>query len=137
MRTNTRLLLVVAALAATLITTAALAASPVKINNCIKAVTRPSRMTLACGDGNTALTGLKWSSFGGSTAKGKGTLATDTCEPNCAEGKTVRYAVTVKATNPRTCKKGLRVYNKLTLQFTGAKPTYANSIKNWTPGCPT
>lgn len=137
MRIHTRPLLVVTALASTIAATAAMAATPVKINNCVKAVSRPRRMTLACGDGNTALSGLKWSSFGGAIAKGKGTLETNTCTPNCAEGKTVRYAVTVKATKPRTCKRGTRVYNKLALQFTGAKPSYASSVKNWTPGCPT
>jgi hypothetical protein len=137
MRLHTRHLLLAGTLAATLVTTAALAASPVKITNCYKAASRPKSVTLTCGDGNTVLTGLRWSSFGGASAEAKGTFETNTCSPNCAQGKVVRYPVSVKATSPRSCKRGLRVYNKVTLQFTGRKPSSAVSLKNWTLGCPT
>jgi hypothetical protein len=116
---------------------AAFAASPLKINNCVKASSRPKSLTLACGDGNTVLKGLKWSSFGGATAQAKGTFVMNTCEPNCAAGKDVSYPVTVKATSPRTCKKGVRVYNKLTLQFTGRAPKSSSTLKRWTLGCAT
>jgi hypothetical protein len=116
---------------------AAFAASPLKITNCNQASSRPKSLTLACGDGNTVLKGLKWSSFGGATAQAKGKLEMNTCEPNCAAGKGVSYPVSVKATSPRTCKKGVRVYNKLTLRFTGRAPKSAGSLKNWTLGCPT
>jgi hypothetical protein len=94
-------------------------------------------VTLACGDGNTVLSGLRWSSFGGAGARAKGTLEMNTCTPNCAQGKVVRYPVTVKAAAPRSCKGGLRVYNKLTLQFTGRVPSSSNGLKRWTLGCPT
>jgi hypothetical protein len=116
---------------------AAFAASPLKITNCNTASSRPKQFTLACGDGNTVLKGLKWSSFGGATAQAKGTLEINTCEPNCAAGKDVSYPISLKATSPRTCKKGVRVYNKLAIQFTGRAPKSAGSLKNWTLGCPT
>ena len=116
---------------------AAFASSPLKITNCNSASSRPKSVTLTCGDGNTVLKGLKWSSFGGASAQAKGTLEMNTCEPNCAAGKDVSYPVSVKATSPRTCKKGVRVYNKLALQFTGRAPKSAGSLKNWTLGCPT
>ena len=116
---------------------AAFAASPLKVTNCNSASSRPKSVTLTCGDGNTVLKGLKWSSFGGASAQAKGTLEMNTCEPNCAAGKDVSYPVSVKATSPRTCKKGVRVYNKLALQFTGRAPKSAGSLKNWTLGCPT
>jgi len=135
-----KLLLAIATLAAAILAVgaiAAFAASPLKINNCVKASSRPKSLTLACGDGNTVLKGLKWSSFGGASAQAKGTLEMNTCEPNCAAGKDVSYPVSVKATSPRTCKKGVRVYNKLALQFTGRAPKSAGSLKNWTLGCPT
>jgi len=135
-----KLFLAIATLAAAILAVgaiAAFAASPLKINNCVKASSRPKSLTLACGDGNTVLKGLKWSSFGGASAQAKGTLEMNTCEPNCAAGKDVSYPVSVKATSPRTCKKGVRVYNKLALQFTGRAPKSAGSLKNWTLGCPT
>jgi hypothetical protein len=116
---------------------AAFAASPLKITNCNTASSRPKQFTLACGDGNTVLKGLKWSSFGGASAQAKGTLEMNTCEPNCAQGKDVSYPVSLKATSPRTCKKGVRVYNKLAIQFTGRAPKSAGSLKSWTLGCPT
>jgi hypothetical protein len=116
--------------------TSASATSTIKITNCVKASSRPKTLTLTCADGNTVLSGLRWSSFGGASAQATGTLELNTCTPNCAGGKFVRYPVAVKANDPRTCKAGLRVYNKLTLRFTGRTPSSAGSLKRWTLGCP-
>lgn len=116
---------------------AASAAPSVKITNCVNASSRPKLLTLACGDGNTVLSKLRWSSFGGTSAQASGTLEVNTCSPNCAGGKVVRYPVAVKASNVRKCKAGLRVYNKLTLRFTGRAPSSASTLKRWTLGCPT
>ncbi|MGA7704742.1 MAG: hypothetical protein WB998_07585 [Solirubrobacteraceae bacterium] len=106
---GTSLLAMVVALGATV----TLGASSVKITNCVTAGVRPKTLTLTCGDGNTVLSGLRWSSFGGAVARASGTFETNTCEPNCAQGKVVRYPVSTKASSPRSCKKGLRVYGKL------------------------
>jgi hypothetical protein len=116
---------------------AAFAASPLKVTNCNSASSRPKSLTLTCGDGNTVLKGLEWSSFGGASALAKGTFVINLCEPNCAAGKDVSYPVTAKASGQRSCKKGLRVYSKLTLRFTGRLPKSASRLKNWTLGCPT
>jgi hypothetical protein len=112
------------------------AASAVKITNCNSASSRPKALTLTCGDGNTVLSKLRWSSFGGVSAQASGTFEMNTCTPNCAGGKVVRYPVAVKAGNIRKCKAGLRVYNKLSLRFTGRAPKSASGLKNWTLGCP-
>ena len=135
-----KLLLTSLALAAAIVAVgaiAAFAASPLKINNCVKASSRPKSLTLACGDGNTVLKGLKWSSFGGATAQAKGTVVINLCEPNCAEGKAASFPVTVKASDPRKCKGGLRVYNKVTLKFKGKSPKTEGELNRWTLGCPT
>jgi hypothetical protein len=116
---------------------AASAASTVEITNCVKASAHPKSLTLTCGDGNTVLSGLRWSSFGGPSAQARGTFETNTCEPNCAAGKVVRYPVSVSATAIRKCKAGLRVYDKLTLRFTGRSPASSKGLKHWTLGCPT
>jgi hypothetical protein len=118
-------------------TMSASGASNLKITNCNKATSKPKSVTLTCGDGNTVLSGLSWSTFGGTSASASGTFKMNTCEPNCASGKVVSYPVSVKATSPRSCKSGLRVYNKLTLKFTGRAPKSAGRLKNWTLGCPT
>src|ERR1700677_1755286 len=106
MRIHGRYLLAVAVLAVAIVASAASAAAPVKITTCNKAVSRPKQMTLTCGDANTGLSKLKWSSFGGTSAKGSGTFETNTCEPNCAAGKVVRHPVTVAAGKPRSCGAG-------------------------------
>ncbi len=121
---------------AAVVGTSALATAPIEITNCVKATGRPKTLTLACADGNSVLNGLRWSSFGGASARATGTLELNACTPNCAQGKFVRYPVAVGANDPRTCKAGLRVYSKLTLRFTGRAPSSAGSLKRWTLGCP-
>jgi hypothetical protein len=135
-----KLLLASATLAAAIVAFAAIAAfaaSPLKITNCNQASSRPKSLTLACGDGNTVLKGLKWSSFGGATAQAKGTFTINLCEPNCADGKAASFPVTVKASDPRNCKGGLRVYNKVMLTFKGKSPKTEGNLNRWTLGCPT
>jgi hypothetical protein len=111
------------------------AASSKKITNCNKAASKPKSITLTCADANTALNKISWSSFGGSTAKGKGTLVVDLCEPNCASGKNASYPASVVATGSKKCK-GATVYGKLTLTFTGSKKPASNIKRSWTLGCP-
>jgi hypothetical protein len=112
------------------------AAPTVKITNCLKASVRPRTLTLACGDGNAVLKELRWSSFGGATARARGELAVNRCVPNCAAGRTVNYPVSVKATDVRTCKSGLRVYDRVTLQFAGRAAASARDLRRWVLGCP-
>ncbi len=139
MQARSRHFLILTALVAAMVAAGAMTASgagTVKITNCNKASSRPKQVTLTCGDGNTALSGLRWSSFGGASAKAAGTFETNTCTPNCAEGKVVRFPVSVKAYDRRSCKRGVRVYNKLTLKFTASKPSSAGNLTRWTLGCP-
>jgi hypothetical protein len=140
MQARNRQLLLLTVLVAVMVASGAIAASgagTVKITNCYKASSRPKQITLTCGDGNTALSGLRWASFGGVSASAAGTFETNTCTPNCAAGKVVRYPVSVKAYETRSCKKDLKVYNKLTLKFTARKPSSAGNLTRWTLGCPT
>jgi hypothetical protein len=128
--------LLAAAIAIAALTISASAATPLKITNCNKAASRPKLLTLTCGDGNTVLKGMTWSSFGGMTASGKGTFVTNTCEPNCSEGKNVSYPVTVKAMGSKKCKKGATVYAKLSLTYTGAKKPPPSEPRKWFFRCP-
>jgi hypothetical protein len=47
---------------------------------------RPSKIILACGDGEVWATNLRFSAYGGRTAWGSGTLHYVVCQPNCAQG---------------------------------------------------
>ena len=90
MQARSRQFLVLTTLVAMMVAAGAMAASgagTVKITNCNKASSRPKQVTLTCGDGNTALSGLRWSSFGGASANAVGTFETNTCTPNCARRK--------------------------------------------------
>jgi hypothetical protein len=127
--------LFVAAIAIAAVAMSASAASPLKITNCNKAASSPKLLTLTCGDGNTVLKGMTWTNFGDATASGQGTFVSNTCEPNCAEGKNVSYAVTVKAMGSKKCK-GATVYAKLSLTYTGAKKPPPSEPRKWFFRCP-
>jgi hypothetical protein len=139
---NTRRISIIAScmLAAAIVIAAlamsASASAPLKITNCNKAQTKPKTVVLTCGDANTALKNMSWTSFGGATAAGKGTYVTNTCEPNCASGKNVSYPVTVKATGSKKCNGGVSVYGKASFTFTGAKKPGKNIQRSWTFFCP-
>jgi hypothetical protein len=128
------------ALLAAVIAVAALAmpasaASPLKLTNCNKAASSPKLLTLTCGDGNEVLKGMTWSNFGAPTASGRGTFVTNTCEPNCAQGKDVSYPVSVKAEGKKKCK-GATVYAKLSLSYPGARKPPSSEPRKWFFRCP-
>jgi hypothetical protein len=128
--------LLAAALVIAAFAMSASAAAPLKITNCNKAQTRPKLLTLTCGDGNTALKSMSWSSFGGASAAGKGTFITNTCKPNCAAGKQISFPVQVTATGSKKCKGGVVVYGRLALTFTGSKKPGPAVPRKWTFFCP-
>ena len=108
--------LLAAAIAIAAFAMSASAATPLKLTNCNKAASSPKLLTLTCGDGNTVLKGMTWSNFGAPTASGKGTFVTNTCEPNCSQGKDVSYRVSVRAEGKKNCKDAT-VYAKLSLSY--------------------
>jgi hypothetical protein len=101
---------------------AAHASSPERfLNNCGKLVKHPKTFTIACGDGNYLLKSLKWSAWGGKTAKAKGKASGDTCTPNCAAGTFKSYPVRVTASRTTTCGKHSD-YLRLTVHYLAAHP---------------
>lgn len=110
--------------------------SAVKISDCAKALTRPKTVTLTCADAGVVLTKLKWSSFGGRTAKASGRIEINTCEPDCAAGATKSYPVGVSASRPKMCKHGGSVYGAVAVRFNAAKPHDASLFKHYTLTCP-
>jgi hypothetical protein len=128
--------LLVAAITIAAFAISASAATPLKVTNCNKAASQPKLLTLTCGDGNTVLKNLKWSSFGAPTASAKGTFVTNDCEPNCSEGKDLSYPVTIKAQGSKKCKKGGTVYAKLSITYTGPKKPPPSEPRKWFFRCP-
>jgi hypothetical protein len=127
--------LLAAAISVGALAMSASATAPLKITNCNKTASRPKLLTLTCGDGNTVLKAMTWSSFGGASAAGKGTFVTNTCKPNCAQGKDVSYPVSVRASASKKCKGGVKVYEKIALTFTARKPA-ADIPRSYKLGCP-
>ncbi|HEX4108654.1 MAG TPA: hypothetical protein VHX88_11000 [Solirubrobacteraceae bacterium] len=112
----------------------AFAAGSKKISNCNEAQTRPKDVTIACGDGNTFLANLHWSSFGGSTASATGTFEENNCSPSCVNGKLEKAAVKVIASGTIACKGRVDVYQRVSLVYTSKQPAQAR--KRYSLFCP-
>ncbi|MFH8731293.1 hypothetical protein [Streptomyces sp. NPDC017964] len=85
---------------------------------------RPTDFMLACGDGNSLLTSLKWSHWGPSTAVATGTSLVNDCKPYCAAGKFRSYRVTVRLDRPQSWTKhqDRRHYSRITLTYPQGHP---------------
>ncbi len=70
-------------------------------------------------DGNTAISGIRWSNWGDSRSTGIGTLGTSNCTPNCATARRQRFAVHLTASAPSTAW-GKRVYSSLVVTVPAA-----------------
>jgi len=82
--------------------------------------TRPTDYILACGDGNSRLTSLHWSSWTSQEAEGRGVNVVNDCVPYCAAGKFHGYGVRVRLHDVKAGH-----YTKVTLTFTAGRPDKA------------
>lgn len=76
------------------------AGSPLVVDLTNTGAVRPSRMVIAR-DG--VLTALRWSSWGQTTARAKGSALIHICSPNCAAGYERTYPVTVTLSGLKHC----------------------------------
>ncbi|MFE2884794.1 hypothetical protein ACUXZZ_41740 [Streptomyces graminifolii] len=85
---------------------------------------RPSDFTLACGDGNSRLTSLHWSSWNDTSATATGVNMVNDCVPYCAAGKFHSYPVVVRLDTPQTWKRHPQVqqYGQISLTYTAGRP---------------
>ncbi|WP_327398988.1 hypothetical protein OG194_01700 [Streptomyces sp. NBC_01288] len=85
---------------------------------------RPTDFMLACGDGNSRLTSLRWTSWNSDSATATGVNVVNDCKPYCAVGKFHSFAVTVRLDTPQTWKRHpqARQYTEITLTYPGARP---------------
>jgi hypothetical protein len=106
---------------------AALAASntsqPQAINNCQGLKAKPQRITLSCGDGNTWLGKLKWSSWTNTQAVAKGNYTANTCTPDCAAGHTHSVAIQVTLSKPKMCPNQVNpAFKQAVISYKGTRP---------------
>ncbi|MDT0615821.1 hypothetical protein [Streptomyces lancefieldiae] len=85
---------------------------------------RPEAFVLACGDGNSRLSALRWVRWDANSAVGRGTNAINDCVPYCAAGAFHSYPVTVRLDQPRAWEKdpGEQHFTRITLTFTDGRP---------------
>lgn len=106
--------------------------------SCNSAKYKPKRIVISCGDGNIYVKSLRWSSWTGKRATGKGVNEINDCTPSCVAGKFRAYAAAVILSKPKRCSKVKRhkVFGEIKLVYTSKSPgksrTYTSSL-----ACPT
>lgn len=90
------------------------------VGDCKHSQIKPTQIVVYCGDANGAFLNLRWSSFGGSTARGEGTWSVNDCNPNCAAGHVHGYPVTVTLSQARKCPDGKKDYRVATARYSSA-----------------
>lgn len=85
---------------------------------------RPADFILACGDGNSRLSSLRWSHWGAHSAKAEGVNWLNDCKPYCAAGKFHSYRVVVRLDRAEPWKKRPQVqhYTRMTLTYSDGRP---------------
>ncbi|GGN11384.1 hypothetical protein [Streptomyces fuscichromogenes] len=85
---------------------------------------RPTDFLLACGDGNSILTGMHWTKWNDDTAVGQGVNVVNDCKPYCAAGKFHKYPVTVRLDRPTAWTKHPNVqhFTRMNLTYSDARP---------------
>lgn len=97
-------------------------AGPVLVDCFWHAHVRPTDFMIACGDGNSRLTSLRWSSWGTNTAVATGVNVVNDCKPYCAAGRFHAHPVIVRLDRPHPWKKNPRLehYTRMSLSYTGS-----------------
>ncbi|MFF4761736.1 hypothetical protein [Streptomyces sp. NPDC001292] len=97
---------------------------PVLVDCLWKPRHRPGTFILACGDGNSVLSSLRWSQWNERSATARGFNLVNDCKPYCAAGRFHAYPVIVRLGSPAPWKKRpeVRHFTRLSLFFTAARP---------------
>ncbi|MER6531468.1 hypothetical protein [Streptomyces sp. NPDC001508] len=99
-------------------------ATPVLVDCFWHSSVRPGDFILACGDGNSRLTGLRWTQWGREAATAQGVNLVNDCKPYCAAGKFHGYPVTVRLEHPERWQRhpGLDHYTRISLTYAESRP---------------
>ncbi|PKW11760.1 hypothetical protein SAMN05428944_1016 [Streptomyces sp. 1222.5] len=85
---------------------------------------RPVDFILACGDGNSRLSGLRWKHWNAEGALAVGVNMVNDCKPYCAAGTFRYYQVTVRLDRPQAWQKDPNVqhFTRMSLTYADARP---------------
>ncbi|MEU9387903.1 hypothetical protein AB0D38_46395 [Streptomyces sp. NPDC048279] len=94
---------------------------------------RPTDFMLACGDGNSLLTGIRWTQWNDNTAVGHGVNVVNDCKPYCAAGTFRKYPVTVRLDRPTAWTKhpNVQQFTRMSLNYDDAKPAGYTQVMNY------
>ncbi|MEU3982146.1 hypothetical protein AB0F77_18920 [Streptomyces sp. NPDC026672] len=98
--------------------------APVLVDCTWRSTVRPDDFILACGDGNSRLTQLRWSEWGTGSATASGVNMVNDCKPYCAAGTFRSYDVTVRLDRPRSWAKNPQMdhYTRMSLTYASERP---------------
>jgi len=72
---------------------------------------------------SNAIEDIRWTSYGGATAVGKGIFPSNDCTPSCADGTITRLPITVRLRDRILCR-GALMYARIALEGRGFDNTY-------------
>ncbi|HUA72513.1 MAG TPA: hypothetical protein VMA96_15565 [Solirubrobacteraceae bacterium] len=122
MRNAIKLTILLALLAVPSAALAANTSQPQAIN-CQNLKFKPQRITLSCGDGNTWLGKLKWSSWGKTQAVANGNYTYNDCTPSCVAGHDHSVGMKVTLSNPKTCPNQVNpAFKQAVISYKGTRP---------------
>lgn len=101
--------------------------------DCVKPRRRPRRIIIACGDAGLYVYKLRWRSWGGASASGRGELRARRCVPSCAEGSWRTFRVNVRLMKIRRIRCGgrwVRAYRHMVVRFPRMRPSFHRRIRN-------
>lgn len=104
------------------------------ISNCSRLQSRPTTLVITCADGNYALFGLRWRTWGSAIATAAGTARVNDCTPDCAGGHFHDYPIT--ATVGTLAKCGVTPdYGQLTIAYSASRPRFLPKADRHRLGC--
>ncbi|MEW2286107.1 hypothetical protein [Streptomyces sp. NPDC047841] len=100
------------------------ASQPVLVDCLFNRTVRPGDFILACGDGNSRLTGLHWTKWSPAGATAVGTNMVNDCKPYCAAGSFHAYPVTVRLEDTEPWKKhpDVQRFSRMSLTYQEGRP---------------
>jgi hypothetical protein len=108
-------------------------------HDCIQSTMRPKMIDLTCQNGSGNLERLKWKTWGGKRAKGRGKYVhIKFVSPKKPPKVSKPFPVRVKLTRPRPCSSagGKQHYRKVSFRFTDGKPRGVNRTERQRINCP-
>jgi hypothetical protein len=91
--------------------------------DCTHEAFKPSKIVIACGDGNLFMTGIRWSHWRRKSALGAGTAHINDCIPNCAMGHFRKGRAKIRLSSAHFCRgAGVTQFRRLRMTWVNEPP---------------